>query len=371
MAETTTQLTLPRDAQLVNNGFGVFAVFTVAPGVTIFYNVNWSDGSVAFDPTKVQRVPANYLTGLKAIDAGNAAELEGLQSNWGTYGNFWNSIINTVIGPSNPAINDPGVLRVVAMYAARPDMSMQELNNLLQATDWYRSRTESELAWNSLSPAEQQMRREEMASRMVQTWFQFTGESVETSDPRIVNYLEQVVSGKVGYGSWTESVVKKAALDNPESPYSRTLVDERRNQLQRGIDVENTSQRISDLARRWGVPMAIGTSQDWARQIVANEMSEADVLEAIKDQAQVMFPWKARDMDTTTAASPWLETYRRVMESEADLSTSKVQAALTAGTPVWQFEQQLKSSSDWLSTKNARQEMVGVVAEVGRRMGFQ
>lgn len=367
---TTTQVTLPPDAKLVNNGYGVFALFEVAPGVTMYYAVNWADGSVAGDFSTAQRVPANYLTSSGFIDAGNAAELQGMTTQWGTYRNFWTSIVNTVVGPNNPAVNDPGVLRVIALYASRPDMSMQELNNLLQATTWYKQRTQDELAWNSLSPAEQQMRRDEMAARMVQTWYQFTGEAINPTDVRITNHLEAVVSGKVGFGSWTESVVKRAALDNENSPYSRSLFDERRAQLQRGIDVENTAQRITELARRWGVPMALASAQDWARKVTANEMSEADVLELLKDQAQVLFPWKARDMDTSTAASPWMETYRRVMESEVDLSNAKVQAALTAGTPVWQFEQELKSSSEWLTTKNAREEMVGVVSEIGRRMGF-
>jgi hypothetical protein len=59
------------------------------------------------------------------------------------------------------------------------------------------------------------------------------------------------------------------------------------------------------------------------------------------------------------------------MEREADLFNPKIQSALSAGQPIWEFEQSLKKSSEWLGTKNAREELVSTVAEAGRRMGFE
>jgi hypothetical protein len=305
------------------------------------------------------------------VSAGNAEELRGFSTQWGNFNDFWQSTLDTVVGKTNPARNDPEVLRVIAEFAGRPDMSPQELNNKLQATQWYRSRTTGQLEWNGLADGEKQKRRDDAASRMVQTWFQFTGEALAPDDPRVQNYLEDIASGKMGYGKFTEDIVKRAATSNPESPWSRQTRAEGEDQRQRGVDVENTATRVKDLARKWGLNYSAGQFQDWAQQIVEKRMSEADVLEMFKDQSVVLYPWKDREMETSTAAMPWMQTYERVMEKPADLFEPQVQSALGSGTAVWDFEQQLKKSTGWLDTKNARDEMFSLVSEAGRRLGFE
>lgn len=360
---------LPPDAKLVNNGYGIFAVFDVG-GVNIFYSVDWWSGSVQIDQSKVEHVTADWWSSQNFVDGGNAEELRDMGTTFGTFKEFFDSIVGQVMGYTNPAKDDPDVLRVLAEFASRPDMTAAELQNKLQATTWFQQHTQDELAWNSLGDAERQKRRDEMAAKMAQTWYQFTGESVAPDDPRILNYLEDVSSGKMGIGNWTETIVKPAATDIAESPWSRQLVDEQKAQKQTGIDVENTAQRVLDLSRRWGLQWSPAQAQDWARRIVNNDASEADVLQTMKDQAAVLYPWKQPDQETGTAAQPWIDTYNRVMEQTTDLFNPKVQAALSAGQPVWEFEKSLKKTSSWLNTKNAREEMVSTVAEAGRRLGF-
>lgn len=362
--------TLPPDAQLYNNGLALIAVFDVG-GVKLGYAVNWWDGSVNTQDRQVTNVTPDQYNQLGVVDAGNAEELRGFGTEWPNYRAFWESTLDTVIGKNNPARTDPGVLAVIAKFAARPDMSSTEFNNLLQDTEWYRTRSTKELEWNGLADGEKQIRRDNLAAQMVQTWFEFTGEVVSSTDPRITNQLEDLASGKIAYGKWTEDNVKRAAADNPESPYARKTRDEQEEQRQRGVDIENTATRVKDLARKWGLNFSGGQYQDWAKQIAEKTMSEADVLEMFKDQSVVLFPWKNREMETTTAAMPWMQTYERIMEKSGDLFEPKVQAALTAGQPVWEFEQSLKKSGDWLQTKNARDEMFSVVSEAGKRMGFE
>lgn len=362
--------TLPSDAKLYNNGFTVVAVFEVAPGVRIGYSVNWTDGSVQFDPNKQTFVSPQQWAEMGVLDAGNAEELRSFSGTWNSYQQFFDRLLDETFGKNNPARSDAGVLRVLAEYAGRPDMTEAELRNKLQATDWYQSRTQGELEWNSLGDAERQKRRDDVAGRMSDDLFSIAGVRVDPSDPRILNYLEDVSSGKVGYGSWM-SQMKTQALADSESPESRRLRDEQEQQRQRGVDVENTAQRVRTLAQRWGVTWDAGTYQSVASKIVSNEMSEADVIEMMKDQAQVLYPWKDRELETQTAAMPWVETYKRVMEKEGSLTNPQIQAALTSGAPVWDFERQLKRSTDWLGTRNAREEMYSTISEIGRRMGFE
>jgi hypothetical protein len=362
--------TLPPDAQLFNNGMGLIAVFDVG-GVKIGFDVTWWDGSVNTNDRPTTTVSGQDYANMGVVSGGNAEELRGFSTQWGNFNDFWQSTLDSVVGKTNPARNDPEVLRVIAEFAGRPDMSPQELNNKLQATQWYQSRTTGQLEWNGLADGEKQKRRDDAASRMVQTWFQFTGEALAPDDPRVQNYLEDIASGKMGYGKFTEDIVKKAATSNPESPWSRQTRAEGEDQRQRGVDVENTATRVKDLARKWGLNYSAGQFQDWAQQIVEKRVSEADVLEMFKDQSVVLYPWKDREMETSTAAMPWMQTYERVMEKPADLFEPQVQSALGSGTAVWDFEQQLKKSTGWLDTKNARDEMFSLVSEAGRRLGFE
>lgn len=371
MAETNVPFDLPSDTKLYwVEGVGFYAVFDVGGAMVAYTMPIMAQGGPNIDPSKIQHVSSAQFNSLNVVQAGDAEELRGYTSQFSTYKQFFDQIIDSVMPSNNAARNDAGVLRVLAEYAGRPDMSMAELQNKLQSTEWYQAHTQTELEWNSLPAAEQQKRRDSVAAQMVQAWFQFGGVNIDASDPRVANYLDDVASGKMGFGSWTETVVKAQSVQDPNSPWSRTITEEQKAQKQSGIDVENTAARVRDLARRWGVQWSQGTYQDWATKITNNDASEADVLDALKQQAQVLYAWKPPDVETMSAASPWIETYNRVMEKQGDLFDPKIQQALTAGTPVWEFEQSLKKSSDWLTTKNAKSELTSAMSEAGRRMGF-
>jgi hypothetical protein len=165
-------------------------------------------------------------------------------------------------------------------------------------------------------------------------------------------------------------VVKKAAKDIENSPYNRQIADELKAEKTPAIDIENTAMRIRNTLDDWGVSWSEGTIQDWARNIVNKDSSDDDLMETLKNQAQVAYAWKPRDMSTKDAAAPWLETMTRVMEKPANLFDPQVQKALTAGQPVWEFEQDLKKSDAWLGTKNAREQLTTLAGSVGKMMGF-
>lgn len=363
---------LPSDMHIVAvpSVGAVWAVYDAPGGVHIAYAVHGTQAQ--YDQSKVTSLSIPDFQALHTVDAGSANEIATTARDFGSFGAQWNSVVDGIMGKFNPARNDPGVQGVLAEFASRPDMSPAELTNKLQATDWYRTHTQSELEWNSLGPAEQQKRKDETETQMADAWWQFAGVRVDATDPRIANYIDQVASGQMGIGAFAEKVVKAQASADPTSPYSRQTADEAKQKLQPGVDIENTAQNVKDLATKWGVRWGEDAYQDWGRKITTNEASEADVLNALKQQAQVMYPWKDPNMDTATAAAPWIDTYSRVMERPGDLFNPQIQKALQTqnGTPTWQFEQDLKNTSDWLTTKNARSDMYGAVAETGRRMGF-
>jgi hypothetical protein len=360
---------IPTDGQVIRVNGVTYIVYPLGAGVTIRFNVT--------DPSQIAGRPVVDITAQhfaeryqKGVLGGDAKELTTVASSFGTFGKFWDSIINQVMGENNPAAKDPEVRRVIAEFAGRPDMSQAELQNKLKATKYWQTKTEGELQWNSLSEAERVARREDTAARMVSTWFQFVGTHANTYDPAIREHLEAVASGKMSFSSWTERYLKPRALEVPESPWARTVRTEGEDRRQRGVDIENTVSKIRQTLDDWGLVWDEKTLMSWAKSIVENKKSDDDLLQTIKGVAQSAFATKPPDLDTKTWASPWIETYNRVMETEGSLQTTEVRRALANGEQVWDFEQRLKKSDGWLKTKNARDEMFSLAAEVGSRMGY-
>jgi hypothetical protein len=365
---------LPSDAVVYNIGgtWDVYATFDVG-GAKISYKIP-PNGAVDYSDKPPQVISQADWDAQNMVDGGDATELGAVTQSFGSFSAFFGSITTQVMGLNNPAKDDPEVKRVLATFAGRPDMSPAELQNMLEGTTWWKTRTTGQLEWNGLADGEKQKRRDDTAAQMADQWTQFTGEVVTAGDPRIQNYVEKVASGEMGMGAWTEAVVKPAALAHENSPYNRQISDEQKAEKQPGIDKENTAMRIRQTLGDWGVQWSEGTIQDWAGKIVNKDASDDDLMNTVKDQAQVAYAWKPRDMSTKDAAAPWLETYNRVLEKSGDITTPDVQKALTGtdgqATPVWQFEQDLKRSSAWLDTKNARDSLTTMAGSVGKIMGF-
>jgi hypothetical protein len=357
----------PTDGKLVQVGGHQWITFDVG-GVTLGYFVNGSKlDTTGLDVTGLEH---DQLWTPQFVNAGGADELAAVQSTFGAYKGMWDSIVMQVMGGNNPAKDDPEVRKVIAEFAGRPDMSPAELQGKLKQTQWFQSRTQDQLAYNDLPAGEQQKRQDEMAARMAATWQQYTGSPVDVSDPKITNYVKDLASGKQGFGAWTESIVKATAAQNTESPYSRTIRTEAEDQRSRGVDIENSSMKIRDTAKRWGINMSMQTSVEKAQAVTEKRMSDDDVINELKAQSAVMFPSKPPDMETATWAAPWLDTHRRILESDTDLFDPKVQQAMASGTPVWDFEKQLKATDQWMGTRNAKEELTGYASRLGRQMGF-
>jgi len=362
---------LPRDAQLVRTEKGLFAVFNLGHGTFIWYTIP-NDGSVEFDHSDVVKMSnAKFREKYpRGIDGGSALELGPITDEWGTYRSYWENVLIEVIGLRNPARDDPGVRRVLAMYAGRPDMSEAELRNRLEATRWWNQRTEQELAWNDLSAAERNKRMNDTAVQMAQVWFQLTGQQAELSQFRSGQYLEKIASGRMSIDMWAETIVKDRAENMPNSPWSRTLRDEREAKRQRGVDIENTQNQIRDTLNTWGLRWNDKTIEDWARKIMSKKASDDDLLQTVQDQAVVLYPWKDREIDTRTASQPWVQAYSTLMEKEGTLFTPQIQKALQQGQSAWDFEQELKRSEEWASTQNGQRSIDETISEVGSMFGY-
>ncbi|KKL61178.1 hypothetical protein LCGC14_2197900, partial [marine sediment metagenome] len=171
------------------------------------------------------------------------------------------------------ALLDGGVMAVIALAMTR-DMSEAELRNRLQQTEWWNSRTDKQRIWNDLSDAEKALRVVDEASKMAGLWFTYVGvdlqlaqfdvdgdgtlssDELRRGNSDLYDWASRVASGEVSQVTAVNMWMKGVALENPESPWSRTVRDEEKAQLQHGVDIENTGGQIRDLYNQWGVPIS-------------------------------------------------------------------------------------------------------------------
>lgn len=271
--------------------------------------------------------------------------------------------------PDEDAWTDPGIINAVLQRAARPDMSDTEWRQLISQTAYANAKTQRAAEWNDLSEAEQQARIDEYRLGISDMIQRTIGEFPSPQDARVSDWATRVASGQ-----WTlaraELEARKIAEENPESPWSRRVRDELEQQRRRGVDIENLVGDVRSLSRRWGVELSPDVERRWAEMWVANEMSEQDIVDNLKTQAQVLYPWKDPEQETEVAAQPWLNTYNRVMEANETLFNPHVQRALQNGTTVFDFEQDLKLTDEYKFTGNFQAEMSQVMSQVSEQMGF-
>lgn len=316
------------------------------------------------------QITADQFRGQDYVLGGSILELEGTQQHYGghdAYQRFVQEVIDERFGPHNEAVLDPSILRVVLEVAGDQAMSPEELDRRLINTDYWRSRSSAALAWNDLAPTEQQHQIQTKAVQLQDNYFQRVGESKPVSF--FYGDAEGVLSGVLSPGAW-DSQVREVALRNPESPESRKIRQEGRDQLKFGVSVENTGGDLRRIGAEWGVQLGEQTLERWSTEVVNNVSSEDDFVDFVKRQAQVLYPWKDPERPTLEAAQPWMQTYERVMEKVPDIFNPTVQRALSGAMTQPDFESQLKGTEDWLFTKNAQETMDRQASSIGRRMGF-
>jgi hypothetical protein len=372
-SQQTEMVDIPKDARIVRNtdSNNLWAFFDLGGGNFIRYQITGNASTAGRRIEQMNTARATSVFG-KSVNGGNVDELKAIPTGFGTYKSFWNSIVDTVIGPSNPARRDPQVLRVLAEYAARPDMERAELENKLEGTKWFQSRTSAELEWNDLSEAERGKRRQDTIAQMQSLYQRYLGKTPDTDFMANHADLERIASGKISLNDWLESTLKPVAAETTESPWQRELRDEKEAMRQRGIDIENTTARIRDASERYGVRLDGKSIATYSRAMVEKRFSDDDLTQLLELTAQSLYPGLGplNGSDVVTLATPWLETYERVLEKKPSLFTPEIGEALAKGEPVWDMEKRLTKSSKWLTTRNADERLHDLASQVGEMFGY-
>lgn len=372
--------TIPRGGALVMVNGVMHVVYNIGNGVHIFYDaagldtnlVNWGGlGHITATDTNAFYDGRMFGRGALMVHGGQVTELASMDPNVG-YRQWFDQLLRATVGDAE-WVNDPEMRQVYADYLANQDkIGPQELQARIRATAYWRNRTSITSGYNDMSPADQQRLDREQAQRLVDSWFRIVGENLPANHAVIVDWAHRIASGQATEGEFLEEVAKPWAIaTNPESPWARQMRTEQEAQLERGNEVENQTEAVRQLYDRWGVPGSDAAFQDWGRKLTEKQFSEADLVEWLRAQAQVLYPWKDPSVETSIAAEPWMQTYARILERPApDIFDPKVQQALNSGMPIFEFEKQLRSTPEWLQTRNAHDDLSRTAMDVGRQMGF-
>lgn len=356
---------LPPDAKVYAIGDAKWVMFTFR-GQSIAWEVG--DTPLANAPAEIP-MTAEEWAARNVLDAGNVSELGNLELQDGQTMEAYLQAQLDLAFPDPNAWQDPSVVAVALQFIARPDMSDAELEALMRNTTWWQTHTDGQRRWNDMSAAEQQLQVDNTVNQVLDIWFRETGETLSRSDARVVQWASDIASGVSTLGAFTLDA-RDAALQNPESPWARRVRTEEEQQRQRGIDIEDQQAFVRRVGKAWGVQLSEDAVAAWGQAMVENISSEDDLVEYLKDQAAILYPWKDRELETEKAVEPWLQTHRRVMESEADMFNPRIQEALQTGMPVFEFERMLKDTDEWMTTKNGRSELEEHLSTASRLMGF-
>ena len=356
-----------------------FIVFDIGNGYTVLYRIDSPDTlKTVSNLPGAENISAEAFSAYtrKAIDGGSLQELFDAASRFGpgtsfTFNDWLNKELQIASGGA-AWINDPQVRAVYIDYLLNKEkVSPEELQFRIRQTPYWQNTTQAQAAWNDLSPADQAKAVQSSVPKIIQMYLETTGIALSATDPQVQQWATDVSSGKKGEGQILQEM-RGIALKDSESPWSRTIRQTEEDSRQRGVDIENNVEDVRTMYEDWGIPYSDSKLRDWAQQLAEKRTSAADIEQFLRSQAQVLYPWKDPNVKTSIAAEPWLQTYSRVMERAApSLYDPDIQRALNAGTPVYQFEQDLRRKPEWLQTKNASETLVQNFFRVGQLMGFE
>ena len=257
-----------------------------------------------------------------------------------------------------------GLLR----QAVKGDWNAETFQAKIRETGWFRKSAESVRKYQLLrsqDPATLAQRRAQLISQLRDA----AGEMGATMSG---STLSKVAENALMY-SWNDSQIRDTL-----SQYVHAT-----NTVYKG-EAADTTQKINQLAYRNGVRISAETRESWAQKIAAGDTTIQSVEAAIRNQAKALAPAYADAIDAgqdlIDIASPYIESKAKILEkspSSIDLWDNDIRSALSAkgadGKPasksLWQFEQDMRSSPEWMTTKNAQDNLNSVGLKVLKDMG--
>ena len=196
------------------------------------------------------------------------------------------------LGPE--AMGDAGVLKtllelgngqfMVSDGQGGTVLSQLALTDALFQTEYFQQTLAQERAYNSMTQVQRDNEILNKAGTIVGLWRMYLGESLTLpgsleelrSDPAFAGWYQQaelLAKGMISQTRLINTWIQPEALKNDQSPWSRTLEQEDRQQNQERIDVETKRGEVRDLAEGYGLSLSDEELMGYGQQLVDNDLS--------------------------------------------------------------------------------------------------
>ena len=290
------------------------------------------------------------------------------------------------LGPE--AMGDAGVVKTLLELASGQFMgedgqlSQLKLTDALFQTEYFQQTIEQERAYNSMTQVQRDNEILNKAGTIVGLWRMYLGESLTLpgsleelrSNPAFAGWYQQaelLAKGMISQTRLINTWIQPEALKNDQSPWSRTLEQEDRQQNQERIDVETKRGEVRDLADGYGLSLSDEELMGYGQQLVDNDLSLDELEEKIDAQSVSFYKYKPPGMRWTTYADPYRRAKMELHEvAMPDHTDEGLQEALQDGISLREYKTNLRSDSVWPTTTNGRNTIMNAFGFAGRNMGF-
>ena len=290
------------------------------------------------------------------------------------------------LGPE--AMGDAGVVKTLLELASGQFMgedgqlSPLKLTDALFQTEYFQQTIEQERAYNSMTQVQRDNEILNKAGTIVGLWRMYLGESLTLpgsleelrSNPAFAGWYQQaelLAKGMISQTRLINTWIQPEALKNDQSPWSRTLEQEDRQQNQERIDVETKRGEVRDLAEGYGLSLSDEELMGYGQQLVDNDLSLDELEEKIDAQSVAFYGYKPPGMKWTTYADPYRRAKMELHEvALPDHTDEGLQEALQDGISLREYKKNLRSDSVWPTTTNGRNTIMNAFSFAGRHMGF-
>jgi hypothetical protein len=224
------------------------------------------------------------------------------------------------VGASAAYLTTP--LAPIIIEAAAQGWDSAHLTNAIQQSPYYQQHNQTQLAWQTLSPADRSAQVDKIQAQMAADVTAMYGpdntfvNGMDISFAGLRSSAEYIASGGETYDVWRFQA-NQTAQNIPNTPAAQQVMSARKAAGQEGVNVANLTQQLGDTWRQWvgdqyPPPQDI---QKWASDISMNVRSTADFLNLAKQTGKDLYPNKPPNLDYAS----WVQQPKSVLAGTLEL----------------------------------------------------
>lgn len=247
--------------------------------------------------------------------------------------------------------------------AAAEGWDEARLTGAVQATNWWKSTSDTARSWDVLSQSDPASAWQQIGNRLGEIERQASQLGVTIRDGRMSN----IVRDSLRYGWDAEAI-------------SRALYGEARFDPQAGGTIGTTTAAIRGRAAEFGIPMSEREAFRWSVKVGTGMENESGLDAELRTQAEAMFPSMVNRLKNgatvTDIAKPYLDMAGQLLEidpAQIRLSDPKFSALFQGDRMPSLDEVNQRLMTDqrfgWDQTRNAREDASRFTSEIGQMFG--